>query len=1511
MKTALLKKIIFFGFFVHRVAFFSGDASGQSEREKTTLELQQESAQAKIAEQPKSKIDSENEKGKQEVSGQLSSITQSTDDFNKEISKIGDTSDFGSAFVTFIRNNTAYPMSILLDSKKEELIDQLSEGSIIRIKSLKSSLGERGKYYSVKTIDNLMVLKSDTLDPTSANTDLLVRKYKNTDSGKAFLGLALPTDARKLLVCRRSNQVQFGPSYGGFQTEQGSDCQWTIQGSRLDVCYLKNRLTKGFLGPMTSDEKDSNETSIFPPVQPLISWKGVTGQKGKVELSDLESGLLEKETLPISQLVWRANKTRQHYLSSSLTDQKALTVLNGYLEQARLERQNFASGQNKEMVFYGDKIKISHTKTMQSLYSGNAHPGLADCHAVFCSNGDDQDQVDDPIACWWIVKGPHHPTDRFNCQIGAPVQMGDIIRLENVKSGKNLSEKKLSKDFDLSPKNETIPENYEQVQVFASGSQGIGSEEDNWVISALDGSGQELWKAREIFLLNAISQCRLQSINAFFKTGGHNVLLQSVLALKQKESSTSTSQGLDPVKAEALADKTVVAPNLLAGQEKGPSSGSVVSKVSDKDLASISKAADQTNASLKAETQKRTAAPEPDFIASSKGWFISNVFKSKTPKNNVAWTGFENGAVFEDDPDQRLSIEIVKSGFDSAIKPGETLSQTFQLKNDKPRISGFAMQKIDEVDRDSVLILPPMLGKGIAWFNQPFQIPGKFCASFLARTVEDGRLEIFLGQSVDLNWAYKIVIGSGGGQKTSIFKNVFKDGKSSQEEVFSIDKKENLLAGLSAGKFMPYWVCINDGSISQGIGMTPGKNIVASWTDQSVSVKPTRIGFGSFKVEAQYTGFVFGRAVKINPPEKFFVKIDKNFDLSAGQDTWLDQSLRVPGIGLISFSAQGTGQLMISLSTSKEPGSWQYALSLDSDKGNAEILEWNSDKGIYQKRFDTGRQDAFMINAAPRSIWISFDDGQLFLGSGDQFQTLSLTGLKNKDLSNFLNINFSCKKGSVSVSEIKLSSPVQLVQDEVGTQETKNSSAILDKKFVEVICPFDYLLDQSGPSIIFKDEVLGTSQFMGKASTRGSRYEFILAIGPDGFPQLSWTREPENATKLRIKILGKTMRGAGQSLFLAASQMESTGKMSPDDVKDGKMDPGSALAAASSFATTGVAMGIIRGGIELEAMSIFDYDKSLVSQIKEGSGGRLPTTVQKQDADFVYQDKESQAKKAGTEIPYLAQENKYRLDEQMAMGQKWIASTPEKLTQLLPLYKQAIGLIIHPFVVKDEATRKAVIENLESLYQAQDEFLGKANKIDLSYGVLMDLLLTAYFNPYLIDAGEPEGSAIRQTWLARISNLADKMLSIDDYLELPALQNSQIWLSKTFGEKNKGAVSFHAKGQGDLIISLFPEVLSDKFKVDGYKVIFGANDNSNIEIRVGDFISPVAQVKIDGGVLNQIVNKKFWISLNGGKLSVGHDEQNEKNKLIEWTDPYPTNQINRIGISTKNIPATISSFSIK
>ncbi len=1509
MKIAYLKAIILIGLVTYFSAFLENQ-NAADKTEKTTLEREQQEAQEKANQnKDKAKTSSENKEANKSVESELSSVAQSTADFNNEIAKLTDSSDFGSAVITFIRNNTAYPMSISIGSEKNELLDQIPEDSIVRIKSLKSSFGERGKYYSVNKINDSNVLKADCDDALSAKTDFLVKKYKSTSFKKSFLGLVLPDNKSNYLIADKSNKVQFGPASGGFYREEGVNAQWTIQGSRLDVCYLKNRLTDGLLGPISDDSEQSKDVT-FPPQTNLITWKGVSGRSGKLELADLESGLKEKENLSISQLVWRANKARQHYISSSLENQDAQRIMNSYLEQAKLERGNFASGREHEQIFYGDRIKISHTMTMQSLYAQAASNSGPDADIVFCSNGDDQDQVDDQLACWWIIKGPHHPTDRLNCQIGAPVKMGDVIRLENVKSGKNLSAKKLSKDFGTTFKKESVPDDYEQVQVFTAGVQGIGSDEDNWIISALDGSGQDFWKAREVFFVNAMSSCKLHSINSFFKTNEKTPFLQKVLALKQKQLQGAPNQELDSGKANALLGK-IPTSNTLIEQPKGQSSQKgVVSKVSDKELESIKKTSKQADALVQEESKKRTPAPEPELILNSRGWFVSSVFRFKAPKNNVAWTGFENGAIFEDDPDQRIAIEIVKLGFDSAIKSGETLSQTFNLEYDRPSISGFATQKIDEVERDTLLVLPPMLGKGIAWFNKPFDEPGQFSVSFLGRSVEDGRLEIFLGQTTDLSWVYKVVIGSGGGSKTSIFKNVFNDGKFQEQEVFSVDKKENLLAGLNSGKFLPYWISCNQGSICHGVGMIPGKNIVASWTDPNPSSNLSRVGFGSFKAESQYTGFLFGKSVKIEAPERFFAKVDNSFDLSEGQGRSLDQGLQVPGVGSISFSAQGTGQFMLVLSKTKEPGGQQYALNFDSENGSCQVLEWDLSKGVYQKRFDTGRQDGFMFNAGRRTFWISFDDEQLLVGSGDQFGTLSLTGVKNRDLAEFLNMNFVCKKGSVNVSGIKIGSPVQLSKADQTIDFKSPSSEGPTKNFVSLICPFDYLLNQTGPSIVFKDQILGTSQFLGKALAKGSRYEFIVAINPDGFPQMTWTREPENAAQLRIRVLGKALRGAGQSLFLAASQMESTGKMSPDDIKDGKMDPGSALAAASSFATTGVGAALARGGIELEAMANYDYEKSLKTEVATDKGPK-PYSKQSPDAGFVYQEKANQRQKVETGVPWLAQENKMRLDEQMAMGQKWIASTPEKLTQLLPLYKQVIGLINHPYVVKNEPTKKAVIENLESLYKAQDEFFGKSDKINLTFGVLMDLLLTAYFNPYLIDVDDPENNSVRQTWLARVSNLADKMLALDGYLELPALENTQIWLSKTLSEKNKGTVEFQAKGQGDLIVSLFPEIANDKFKVDGYKVIFGANDNKTIQIRVGDFISPVAKIDVGGDVLNQVVSRKFWISLDGGKISVGKDDQGEKNKILEWTDPYQNAQVNRIGLSTKNTPVTIEGFAVR
>lgn len=1416
---------------------------------------------------------------------------------------------FGRAVITFVRNNTLYPMSVGFKREKKGLVDKIPKRSIVRIKSLKADYGEQGKYFSVRQIGDYRVLKADAEDPTSAPTDLLVKKYKNVSTKQEFLGLALPDEPDVMLVASKNNLIQLGPSKGGFDKDGGADAHWMIEGARLETCFLKNRFTGGMLGPLGGQVDSSQE---FPPKDEQISWKGSTGQSGKVSIADLESGLSEKEGLSISSLVWRANKARQHLLESKLSDEKFKAVFYAYLEQAQKARSKFSSRQNPEPIRYGDKIKLSHTNSMQGLCVGSAaHPGGGSGSTeVFCSNADSSDQISDELSCWWIIKGQHHSTDRLNCRLATPVKAGDVIRLENAKTGQNLSAEKLSKSFEVAFEKDKVPDDFSQLEVFADGREGIGSINDNWVITPIEGSGNNIWKGREFMLTHGMTRHKMHSFDSFFQTQSMSGHAQKVVALERKEEEKTEAPTSN---AEGLLDKSELSGAVSVASKVGQQSqegeaGSGSTGVSAENMAALKKSQKQAASIAKTESKKHVAAPAPAFIDKTLGWFVSSAVHAQSPKNDVAWTGFQDGAVFEDDPDQRIAIEIVKLGMDSTIAPGETLARKIQLISDRPSLTGFASQKIEGIGRDTLISLPPMLGKGVAWINQPVTTPGSFSVTFLGRTVENGRLEVVLGQDVDLEWLYKVVIGSGGGRKTSIIKREVKDGKPVETEVFSIDKSENHSAGIQSGQFTPYWVSFDKGSISQGYGLTPGQKIVSSWRDQNAPKQPYRIGFGSFREQSDYTGIDFGQAVTVDPPEKTFASFDQTFDLSGGQEQWLDKPLRVPGTGTISFWAEGQGDVILMLSESDSPGSQQYAVKINSAKAKMEVLEWRPGQGKYEKTLDTGSQDDFRINSGRRHVWVSFDNEQIFLGSGEKFQRLKLTRPKNKEVSNFLRVGFMGKGQGAKVGGVKISSPVRLIQVEPEGEKEESWKGLLEKDSAFVISPFDYSLEQSGPSIRFKDEVSGSSQFLGKASTKGATYEFITAIGKDGHPKITWTREPENPAQLRLKVLGKALRGAGQSIFLASSYMESTGQQEMDDFSDGKMDVGSAVAAAASTLTTGLGLGVSRLGIELEAMSKF-HDKSLVSE-KDESMGPKPMLKHKQHAAYAHQDKESQKNKAGAMVPPEAEKNRKRLEQELSMGQKWVASDPKKLVRLLALYKKVIGLITHPYVVEKGTTRATVVENLESLYQAHEEFFGMAETIDPSFGVMLDLLLTAYSNPYLIDSTNPEGEQLRQTLVSRVSTLAGKMLTLDGWLDLPALSNMPLWLEQGLPEPGKGIVEFSAKGQGDLMVSLTQDVVDVRSDVEGYKIFFGGRDNTQIQIRVRGFVKPVVSAEVDD-VLNQIVNKKFWVKIDGGKISVGKDEPTSENKLLEWTDPYPPGGIEYISISTKQMPATIEGLSVK
>src|SRR5262249_41964095 len=92
----------------------------------------------------------------------------------------------------------------------------------------------------------------------------------------------------------------------------------------------------------------------------------------------------------------------------------------------------FVPGPLRAPVRYGVTLKVRHAVTGFSLHSHAfpySHPGSSGQQQVTCFDGADDNDL-------WRIKGPSAQPGDFRS--GQPVQHGDIVRLEHVRTGRNL-----------------------------------------------------------------------------------------------------------------------------------------------------------------------------------------------------------------------------------------------------------------------------------------------------------------------------------------------------------------------------------------------------------------------------------------------------------------------------------------------------------------------------------------------------------------------------------------------------------------------------------------------------------------------------------------------------------------------------------------------------------------------------------------------------------------------------------------------------------------------------------------------------------------------------------------------------------------------------------------------------------------------------------------------------------------------------------------------------------------
>ncbi|MCK4499545.1 hypothetical protein KAU11_03560 [Candidatus Babeliales bacterium] len=700
-------------------------------------------------------------------------------------------------------------------------------------------------------------------------------------------------------------------------------------------------------------------------------------------------------------------------------------------------------------------------------------------------------------------------------------------------------------------------------------------------------------------------------------------------------------------------------------------------------------------------------------------------------------------------------------------------------------------------------------------------------------------------------------------------------GNAQEEVVAQVKKADNPLATPTPGTFVPYWISVDDGLILVGASTTPGENIFMAWRDPNPRSDVSRIGFGTHDAFVEYTGIEVRDPVTLQKPEKVYAKATSGVSVSSPDPKWLSTPFRVPGRGTFEFEVSGDKDAMIYLSEKKSAKNKHYQLVLSADEtGNAVLRKWDERSKMYIDLVKTSTQyrEKNQLNTKEyKKFWISLAKGRIFIGRGEIGQGLFLYHWDMKPLEKILNLGVACSGGTTSFRNVVIAPPVDVSVAEKREAYVQEQDRFKFRGSLHVISPYEYVLSQEGQAVKFEDKINHKTYYPGKTPQQDAKYYFMLMLHKDGFPELVWAREPENPQKLSIEKRASILRAESDTWFQASTWVQGMGVL-------GGL---AGVAASIRYAEKGIDLGKEAGVKETAANLNFRSHDS-----------------------YVYTDQAVAQQLAQAHVPEEARANKMKAEEKIELGGKWSPSTIDKLERLIPLYQQVINLVNHPFVVRDQYIKKSLFDAISTMYEShQDIHAHPQAPVDLTYSGMINLLVSAYNNPYLIDLNKKKEMKLKEVWYSQINELARQMLQKDPEtkVSLQPCYGEYVWLNDQFEEPGKGSVSFEAKGTNDIFVA-FASMPTRVRNTDNeiYETVLGGWDNEKAVIRVRSLDKSVSESFDKKLNVNQIKYQRYWVSVKDGQMNLGTGDLDIKNIIFSWKDPYPIKDVQFVGISNWN-----------
>ncbi|MBM3894498.1 hypothetical protein FJ366_02790 [Candidatus Dependentiae bacterium] len=1126
-------------------------------------------------------------------------------------------------------------------------------------------------------------------------------------------------------------------------------------------------------------------------------------------------------------------------------------------EKARQEAERLKILADQRAVHFGDKIVIRSKTAYNTITAANGQSA-----SLALRSAKPDLKFSDATNQLWYVKGKHTKSDPWNCIPGDDVKNGDIVRIESVQHGTNLS----------------CSGSGDSVILVLNGTKGIGSTKDNWKLVAQGGS---IWRWGAPFSLINIDTGFV--INATAE-GGINVIKS--LAAKPK-SNADEIPGTDDATSKVLQEQMNKA---------------------DKAQQDASTQPNQTQAKKEAPAKLDTPAPaDPQ----STTFWVCDAQVAIPPEDDIAWTGSPSGSPAEADDSAMVALEIVKLGMGGGIPPQATQDFVALSADKKPFLSGFARDTIDGFTSGFMLDVSPLRNKGAAWLGESLKTPGRATIQFRAKAEDKGDIQVVFAQDIGIDFAYKIRLGAYDNTKSVITKYERIGALLVPQEVAVIHVDENPLAATRPGVFSDYWITLDNGLIFVGVGPNPGENIFLTWRDPTPQSDIRRIGFGTNMTGVVYTEVKVRPPIKSIPPTRKYFPSEfiqaqpptitaKNWGSTlfvpkttapdeAGSAEWSAFPLRVPGRGSFSVNLNGTKETAVIISASKDTSDDFYAIIFGAE-GNDGIRIKKHLKGesSYTTLASVGSKFYNALNLSPTKMskfWVSITRGQILVGMGNIGENIVLGTQDLLPLLNVFELGFVSNSGETGTyTNLNITSPVALdiTQEETSYQRTANQYVYSGS--VYIVLPFEYQIDQEGQAVKFMDKIGGQTFYPGATPQQDAKYFFMITVQPNGFPQLDWVTEPENKQMIELQKKITIKQTLAESLASAGQSVSGSGMI------------GGIIGTVASMAFAGASAGV---GAEV------GKQKAELGAYRDASA-------------YVYTDKMSNRVLGNASVPPEAQANALEAKSKMDLGGKWTPSSTEKYERLISLYQQVVYLVNHPYVVQDPSIKPNLFSSITALYKARQvlypgiEYEGA----QAAYNSLLSLLISAHDNIYLINPDKPDEAKQKDIWYTWINELSRDLLAnhAEKPVDLQPFHGEYIWLSFTLEKLNSGIVSFEAKGLSDIFVAFGQSTFKTRnTNNEIYEINLGGFENTRTVIRVQSLDTPIAQFTREekpDAMLDSLDFKRFWIILDNGKIMIGTGAISETNKVLEWRDIYPIQRLKYVGLSTWNAPISFRNIHV-